>query len=42
MAIKRSHEEDGLAPRVVDALIVAAIFLGKATLALWVIQPVLR
>lgn len=39
MRIERSYGEDGLAPRVVDALIVAALFIGKALLALWIIQP---
>lgn len=39
MMIERSHQGDGLAPRVIDALIVVALFAGKALLALWIIQP---
>jgi len=41
MRIELSQGEDGLAPRAIDALIVAALFIGNALLALWSIRPTL-
>jgi len=39
--IERPQETEGLGSRAVDALIVAALFAGKAALALWIIHPAL-